>query len=180
MFRSKEFIIEILINLLKSAVAVVVAIILINFLKTKIVNISSSLAMQKQSAYALERRSQTIRQLRTDFESVGEGESYLYSARPDADNVVDFKAALDSIANRQSLQSLVSFALPAPDQTTIDYSVDLSAGASTLINYLKYFEKLPYLTGINSLDIRADQNYSWESSARVGIKARLYTKPVSE
>jgi hypothetical protein len=179
MFRNKEFIIEILIQIVKSALAITLAFIIVNIFKAKIINISETLNSQKQAAFALERRGQTIRQLQEDFKIIGNGERMLSLASPDADNVVEFKSALEGVANRQSLQSVVEFSLPAPDQKSIDYSVSLSAGTNSLITYLKYFESLPYLTGINSIEIRSGDNSTWESSPVVNIRGKVFTKPIT-
>lgn len=179
MIRNKEFVIELSIHAAKSAVAVIIALVLVNIFQNKIVGISKDLRLQKQASFTLEKRSQTIRQLQNDFKLIGEGEKFLETSRPDVDNVVDFKAALESAANRQAMPAVVEFSQPSADQSTIDYMLTFSSGAVPLIGFLKYFETMPYLTAVRAIDIRAEQGGSIESTARVNLRGRVYTKPLA-
>lgn len=178
MFRNKELIYQISMMALKAGIAVVIAVICVNYFQDKIVEITSSLRTQKRAAFALQRRSETVRQLQNEFKNVGPVEAYLAAASPEADSVVDFKAALESLAGRQSLPSTVDFSLPSYDQTTIDYVVSLSTGAASLTQYLKNFEKIPYLTGIKGVSINSNQDSSWENASRIILSGRLFTTPL--
>lgn len=179
MFEKHYLLKEIFKYLLRATLAMVLALSIVLFFKGEILQISKSISEQKRTAFILERRSQTIRQLEQDLKVIKNNETLISFSMPSADNVVDFKASLDSIANRLSLQQSVTFGMPLQDQKSIDYSISLTANAVTFLSYLEEFEKLPYLTKITSIDYKPLVG-SWENSSLITLKAQVFTKPVSD
>lgn len=178
MFERKVFLKEFLWHLGKAAVAVLLALLIFQTFKNKIVTIISTLNKQKTAAYVLNNRSNTIVNLQHDFATMEPNLKNIENAKPLADNVVDFKAALDGIAANHSLTQTVEFGLPSDDQKTISYTITLNSNVDSLIPYLKDFEKLPFLSTVNNISFQNKNNGSWDGDCVITIKATVFTKPV--
>ncbi len=179
MFSKKDFILKILKQIIKAGVAVGLALAVIYVCKARIVTITNSLGEQRVAAFVLEKKSQTIRQLQSDFKLVGGADKIIASAKPPSDNLADFQAALESAANRNSLSGNVVFVPPSPDKTSVDYSVSLGGNIITLIAYLRDFESLSYFTALSAAQLRP-QSGNWENNSAITLNGRVYTKPVSD
>lgn len=174
MFNRKQLIIKILKNLLKAGVAVLVAVIVIFFSGRQISKISQTVSEQRISAFILEKRSETIFQLRDGFKVIGNADKKIEESLPLAENILGFVAGLENLASQNSVQQILSFSVPA--DKVIDYNINLSANISVLINYLKNFEKLPYFTGISSINLSASSVGGWEENSAVSLKAKVFIR----
>lgn len=157
---------------LRAVIPAIIAVFMITFLKEKIILISRSVVEQRTLSMVLERRSETLSKLKNDFDAVGEVDEKIKGAMPPADNILDFVAALESMASKHSIQQSLNF--NTPSDSSIDYSINLSGNVFALISYLKDFEKLPYLTGVNSVNIVSQGD--WTDSSSVYLAAKLYIK----
>jgi len=172
MFNKKQLILTIFKISLKAVIATVIAIIIIVFSSQQISKISNSLKEQRTAAFILEKKTETISQLREDFNLVDEADRKISDAFPPADNILGFVTSLENLASQNGLQQTISFGTPA--DSSIDYNLTLNANIFTLINYLKNFEKLPYFTGISSINLNAPSG--WEGNSTISIRAKVYTK----
>lgn len=174
MFSKKQLIIKILKNLLKAGVAVAVAIIVIFFTGRQISKISQTINEQRISAFILEKRSETISQLKEGFRVIGSADKKIEESLPPAENILGFVAALENLASQNSIQQILNFSAPA--EKIIDYNINLSANISVLINFLKNFEKIPYFTGISSINLSASPVGGWEENSAVSLKAKFFIR----
>lgn len=149
-----------------------IAIIVINFLKKEIVAINKSVVEQKDLAAILERRSATLSQLKSDYDRVDGSEEKILGAMPPADNILEFVAALESLGLKNSIEQTLSFNTPSGSE--ISYSITLNGNIFSLINYLKDFEKLPYLTSISSVNLVSQGD--WEANSSIYLSAKLHIK----
>lgn len=161
---------------IKALVAIVLALIVITTFKGKITKISQSIAEQKVTTYVLEKRKQTIAELRLNFGMVDQlATKKLEEAEPPIDDLAEFKAALTSLANRHSLSQTAEFAAPT-EVSNVNYTISLAANSVTLLGYLKDFEALPFLTAISAIDLRTTSG-NWASDSTITIQAKLHTRP---
>lgn len=157
-------------------VSVVVAgVMIVSFSAQAIQTTTSSLDERRLAAAVLEQRTATITHYREVFKTIGTADVSIAAARPPVDNVGDFLAALKSIADRNSIEQVFSFS-PLTNNESVSYTLKVSGTATTVLNYLKDFELLPYLTSINAIDLRAGPN-GWDRSVTAYIDAILYTRP---
>ena len=152
--------------------AAVVAAIIVVFSGQQIVKISNSLAEQRATAFILEKRSETITQLKEDFKLVGDADKKIENAFPPADNVLEFVAALETLANQNGVSQGLSFS--APVEGSVDYTIAIGGHIFILINYLKNFEKIPYFSAISSVSLNAPGG--WEGNSTISLKAKVYTR----
>lgn len=152
--------------------AIVVAFIAVSFLKKEIIAINKSVIEQKGLAALLERRSETVSQLKNDHDKVEGLDAKILGAMPPADNILDFVAALESIGTKNSIQQILNF--NTPNGQVIDYSITLNGNVFSLIDYLKDFEKLPYLTNISSVNVISQGD--WMNNSSIYLSAKLHIK----
>jgi len=174
MFNKKQLIIKILKNLLKAGVAVAVAAVVVFFAGKQISEISQTIREQRISAFVLEKRNETIFQLREGFKVIGDANTKIEESLPLAENILGFVVSLENLANQNSVQQILNFS--APIGKSIDYNINLNANISSLINYLKNFEKLPYFTGISSFNLSAPSVGGWEGDSAIFLKAKVFIR----
>jgi hypothetical protein len=155
--------------------AVLFAIFIVIFSSKQIQKISVSLAEQRLASFILEKKSETISQLTKDFKLIGDAEDRIKNAFPPVDNILDFVSAMENLLIQNSIQGTASFNSPPESGEYIDYNISLNAGVGFLINYLKGFEKLPFFTGITSINLNA-QGGGWDGNSAVSIRSRVYTR----
>lgn len=181
MFKEKELILIISRNLLKSAITAIIAVFVVLFLSGQISKISESIVKNKRTAFILEKRNETISNLRNDLKLIGDNERKIEDAMPPVDNILDFVAALENLASQNSLQQSLKFGTPsqvvAGQISSIDYYITLNNGnTATLLNYLKRFERLPYVTGISTINLQALTARGWEDNSSVSIQGKIYVR----
>lgn len=184
MFNRKQLTLVIAQKLMKAVVAAFIAILIVVFISSQIVKIGDTIQKKRTLSYILEKKSETIDNLRQSFNKIGDGDKRVKDALPTADNILDFVAALESLAASTSLQQSTHFGTPVPTAITsgnisvssIDYGTTLNGNISTLINYLKGHEKLPYFSGISSITLNTASDKGWEGDSSVTIQAKIYTR----
>jgi hypothetical protein len=178
MFNKKQLIAMILQNLLKITLAAAISILIIFFTGKQISKIGESLAEKRTLAFILEKRSETMVKLREDFKKVEAGQKKIKNAIPPVNNILGFVDALESLGKKHPIEQSLKFNVPVPagdELYRIDYNLSLKANISTLIDYLKSFEKMPYFTGINTISLSAGAS-GWENDSSVSMQAKLYVK----
>lgn len=167
-------------------VAIVLAIIIIFFFSNRISKVSNSLAEKKKISFILEKRNSNLEKIKEGFsaleESAFDGKNIIEEALPPINNILGFTSALKDLASQNSLQQSLKFSSPIPLQEvgkiniySIDYAITLNGGISSLINYLKSFEKMPYFSGISEITLNAPPT-GWESNSSILMKAKLYAQ----
>lgn len=163
----------------KSILAIVLASIIVSFLMKEISKISNSIMENKKASFILEKRSEIIQNLKKDFQLVGDKDKDVEEALIPVDNILNFVAATESLANQYSLQSSIKFETPtlvSGNIYSINYSLILNGNIFTLINYIKSFEKLPYFSGIVSINYQSLTERGWEDNSSINIKGKIYVK----
>lgn len=184
MFQQKQLTLTIIKKLSRALVALVIAVLIVVFLSGQIDKIGSGIQKKRTLSYILEKRTETIDNLRLSFTKVGDVDKRIKDALPTADNILDFVAALESLAASTSLQQSTRFGSPVPTAissggitlSAIDYSTTLNGNVATLTNYLKGFEKLPYFSSITAISINAGSSKGWDGDSTVSIQAKVYTR----
>lgn len=154
--------------------AAVAAAVVIFFSSSQISKISQTIREQRISAFVLEKRSETIFQLREGFRVIGDADKKIEEALPPAENILGFVAGMENLASQNSVQQILSFSVLA--DKIIDYNINLNVNISSLINYLKNFEKLPYFTGISSINLSASSVGGWEENSAVSLRAKFFIR----
>lgn len=180
MLKERELILTIGRNLLKAAATAIAAVFLVLFLSGQISKISESIVKNKRTTFLLEKRTETLSELRNNLKIIGDNEKKIEEAMPPVDNILDFVAALEAVASENSLQQSLKFGTPvqvtAGQIYSIDYYVTLNGNVVTLLNYLKRFEQLPYVTGISRINLQASTPRGWEDDSSVSIQGKLYVR----
>lgn len=178
----KKIILNVLNQLLKSAVAIIIASVIVFITSGQITKTSDSLAQKKQLAAIISRRTETISKIRADLKLIGDNQQKIINSLPPADNIIDFIDTLTNIVNKNSLQFTYSFGTPSPylnqnnfSVWSVDYSLKISGGLTNFISYLKDFEKINYFTTINSIYLAAPTT-GWENNTSFTMSAKLYAK----
>lgn len=179
MFNKKAFLKDIGWKVGEAALVVILVLLVTRTFKQKIEEIVVDLDKKKVDAYARQTKSQTTRELANAYGAVESSIAVISNAMPMADNVVDFQAALESIARKYSLQQVVAFGSPSGDQKTIDCDITLTGNINSLVKYLEDYEKLPYLASINSIGFQTKDSMGWEGDSVISMKGTIFTKPVT-
>lgn len=183
MFTTRNLLVLVGKNLAISASAIALASIAIVMLKTQIANMSASVVQNRHLATALEKRTELFAALKRDAEIVGTGDKAIEQAFPPADNILPFVAALESIAQKNSITQIFHFDSPAPSTTegpfplaTVAYQNTLSANIFVLVNYLKDIEHLPYFTKIESITLQSGDKAGWRGVSTISFRATVTAK----
>ncbi len=183
MLTEKQFIRSIVVNLVKVAVILILAGLVIGVFSKLIHRISSSIYEKEGLALLLEKRSENLIKIKSELDKIGNPEQTIENAFPNSDNVLEFVSSMESLAATYSIKQTLRFgnSVPAPELATadlnflvIDYNLTLAGNINILINYLKDFEQLPYFTAINSFTITSGTD--WFNESQIGIQAKLYLK----
>lgn len=153
------------------------------FLALEISKISDAVVQNRRLATALEKRTEVFSTLARDAQIIGNNDTIVDNAFISSDNILEFISALESLALKNGVTQSFHFETPTPAPisapfplSTIGYSNNLSINVSSLTNYLKDFEKLPYFTKISSLTITSGDPTGWRGASSVSMRATLYTK----
>lgn len=182
MFNKKQLILTILKSSVKAALVIAIAIVVILFSVRQIKKISASLEQKVTLNSIIEQKSETALKLKNDFEVVGDRDKKIEEALIPAENVLEFVGILENLATRHALQQTLRFSSPVPVESSamklssIGYDVSLSGNIAALTGYLKDFEKLPYFTGISSVNLNTASPQGWNDVSTITIQAKIYVQ----
>src|SRR3989344_4822231 len=168
-------------TLLRAALAICGALLVVYGTSVQIAATTDSIAEKKTASLFLQKRSQFLADLRLELSEVGTNDAKLARALPPDDNISEFLKTLQDVANRNSIQSSVQVGLPAPlfEKETVAvsgvaYTITLGGTVVTLERYLEEFEALPYFTGISNINISSPSG--WEGNSSIAVGALLYAR----
>ncbi|MEK7149896.1 MAG: hypothetical protein AAB757_02920 [Patescibacteria group bacterium] len=183
MFNKKQIIVIVSKHLVKAALAAVIASVIIFIISGQISKIGNSLSEKRKLSLILQKRSETTEKIRENFKIIGDNEQKIKNSLPRTDNILDFIAALESLASKNAVQQSYRFGVPTVfinqnnlNVASIDYNLNLTGNIVILINYLKDFENLPYFTGISSISVSSPPDRGWEANSSISIQAKLYAR----
>lgn len=161
-----------------------VAFLLIIFFANKIETIADTIVKNRTLATTLEKRTELLSTLKHDRALIGENDKKIEGAFLRADNILEFIAVLEDLALRNGVTQAFSFSVPTPTEysasfpvSAITYSNTINGTATTITQYLKEFESLPYFTKINSMNISSqDKTLGIRGQSSVSYQASLFTK----
>ena len=138
---------------------------------------------RQKLSLVLVKRSETIARLKKDLAVIGEADQKIHKAIPRADKLLEFIAALEKLAGKNSLEQSLKFgtpsSLPAGVDSrllAVDYNVTLNGNIGSLIGYLNDLEKLPYFAGVTSMNLTALRQPGWSDESYITIQGKLYAR----
>lgn len=159
--------------MLKHGVKIILAIIIAGFVISyssgHIAKISVSIAERRASSFSLEKRSEMAAQLEKDFTTIGDNDAKIEHAFPSEDTILDFTATMDNLGKASGRKQSLNFTTVYKGET-FDYNIGLDGNIETLIDYLKMFEALPYVTTISSIDFVGPAG-GWLENSSISVKA---------
>ncbi|KKU82185.1 MAG: hypothetical protein UY07_C0002G0042 [Parcubacteria group bacterium GW2011_GWA1_47_8] len=185
MFTNKNLFILIGRHVLIALVVVGIAGAVVFFFARKIEKISTTVVINRNLATSLEKRTGVFTTLKRDTEIVGTNDTFIEGAFLPADNILAFISTLESLALKNGITQTFNFDSPTPANIDtplpllqITYTNNIPSNVFAFSNYLKDFEKLPYFTKIESLNITAQSPTGWSSTSNASFRAILYTKAI--
>lgn len=180
----KQFTYTIIRNVLQIIITVGVAMFIVVFCSGKITAIEKSIQEKRQASLLLERRAEHLELLRDDIALVGGTEKILRGLFPTFETISDYTGALESVAKQTSINTVFTFGSPVaypqsvpPDAVSqLPYTSTLNGSVSTITNYLRRIESLPYLTSVSSVSLQATGNAGWEGDTTALLQLKAYVK----
>lgn len=155
------------------------------FLSAQITKISSKAVADRHLATQLSERTSLLTNLRRETEIIGTNDVIIKRAFIPSNNILEFVSAIEALAVKNGLIQSFHFSTPTPASidgpfplSTITYQNTISsANVSTLISYLKEFEKLPYFTKIESLSISSGSG-DWRTAGTASFSASVVAQSI--
>ncbi len=183
MSTSKNIFILIVRNLIISLFVVSITMAAIIILSHKIERISDSVALDHHLEAQLKQRIELFEVLRHDAEIVGTNDVLIENAFVSSNNILGFIRELDTLAQKKSLNHVYHFDTPESSSisapfliSTAAYSNNFTTNISNFSDYMKEFEKLPYFSKIEGLNITSQDERGWLGPSTISFRAILYTK----
>lgn len=149
--------------------AIVIASVVMSYSAKHISKISASIVERRASSFALEKRSEMTAQLEKDFKKIGDADVKLERAFPSEDTILDFVASMENLGKSSGRTQNLSFTT-VYGGATFDYGISLDGNIETLIDYLKLFEKLPYVTSLSGITLTAPSG-GWLENSSISMRA---------
>lgn len=182
---------NILFELIRPAVFIVLTIVAISFIAGRI-NRISEMVKERRTLYAvLQQRTETVDKIRADFANISNASiSRMENAFPAADNINDFIVAMESLATASGVKQILNVGTPAAFKrygegknmlavSSITFSATMTGTVSQLLRYFRDFEALPYLASISQLTVTSPVS-GWEGVNSVSVSGILYTKEIQQ
>ncbi len=157
----------------------------IMFISGKITKMAYETATSRHLAATLSERTSLLSSLKHETDIIGPNATTIIQAFIPSNNILDFVAIIKSIALKNGITQSLNFSSPTPTSlgtefnvATISYQNTISsANVSIFINYLKDFERLPYFTKINSLNISSG-SADWRNTSNISYSATVVAQTV--
>jgi hypothetical protein len=184
MLNSKNIFLIIIKKLFIALVFALAATAVIYFLQGQITGIGKSIVQKKKLSAIFAKREEMRSQMAKDLESVQDHSTQINDAVLPTDNVLEFVSALDTVAAQNSIKYTIGFGTPVAvsilpggsNLYAVDISLNLTANAFTLANFLRDYDKMPYFASANIINIVAPSAAGWDDPSTVSIQGKVYTK----
>jgi len=183
MLKTKNLLILIGKNLIISLIVISIVSVMIFFTNKEITKITDTIALNHKLETELKKRTEIISTIEKDSQIIGKNESLINDAFMPSDDISLFINKLDELVIISGITQVYHFDTPAPyiqespyPLSTITYSNNITSDLKNFSIYLKDFEKLPYFTKIDSLNISSQDKIGWTGLSNISIKATLITK----
>ncbi|HBB44369.1 MAG TPA: hypothetical protein DCZ83_03230 [Candidatus Yonathbacteria bacterium] len=172
-------------HILIALAVVTISFSVILFVSGKITKMATETATNRHLAATLSERTSLLSNLKHETDIIGPNDKILKQAFIPSNNILEFVAILKSLALKNGITQSLNFSSPTPTSlgttfplATISYQNTISsANVSIFINYLKDFEKLPYFTKINSLNISSG-SADWRSTSNISYSATVAVQTI--
>jgi hypothetical protein len=185
MFTIKNLLMLIVRNTIISLIFVAISISSIFYINGKISIITDTIVLNHKMEAELKKRSELLETLKQDAQIIEKNDILINNAFIPSNNISEFTNVLDDLAIKNNIIQLYRFETPVISSTsdelstsTISFSNTISGDFSTISKYLKNFEKLPYFTKIESLNISSQDSKGWVGLSSVTMKATLLTEEI--
>lgn len=169
MLNRKQFFSQILRHGIKTILAIAIAASIMSYSAKRISKISASIVERRASSFALEKRSEMTAQLEKDFKEIGNADAKIEQVFPSEDSIFGFVSAMENLGKETGRKQGLNFAT-VYGGATFEYSISLDGNIETLIDYLKKFEKLPYIATISGLDFNGPAG-GWLENSSISMRA---------
>lgn len=184
MFTTKKLYKIILRNLIVSLFFITGSAFCVFWASNKIETLTDSISLNQKLRAQLKERSELIAVLEKDVKLVGDNNILIKESFVPAENISNFINDLDKLASQNSINQIYRFETPKPSDlsglmpiSSINYTNNMTADLTNLVNYLKSFENMPYFTKIEGINISSqDKALGWLGQSSVSFKAVLLTK----
>ncbi|TSC51851.1 MAG: hypothetical protein LiPW41_798 [Parcubacteria group bacterium LiPW_41] len=157
---------------------------IIVFLRIRIEKIQTTLQENQRLIRSLERRGETISELRKQFEEIKTTDTTIIDAFPYSDDILSTINSIELIANTHGLQIVKQFGTPTlfmtiPDGTKISvipFSLSLQGNVNSLTKFLSAVESLPYFVSISSASLQSQSTSDWNNISSISLSGSLYTR----
>ena len=172
-------------HILTALAVVIVSFGVILFISRKITKMATETATNRHLVATLSERTSLLSNLKRETDIIGPNDKILKQTIIPSNNILEFVAILKSLALKNGITQSLNFSSPTPASlgtafplATISYQNTISsANVSIFINYLKDFEKLPYFTKINSLNISSG-SADWRSTSYISYSATVAAQTI--
>lgn len=166
--------------------AVIIAFFLCAWLGGGINNNVNAIIKERALAQRLQVENDVASKLVADYNTVAASQSEIQRAFPPENNILEFVAAIDSIAAKHSLPHSIHFDSPiktgktleSPSQplTQVTFNLSLQSNIYIFDEFLKDLEHLPYFVNITSISITSQTPKGWMDTSNITIQGILYTR----
>lgn len=184
MFTTKKLYTIILRNLFIALFFIVASLLCVLWTSKKIETLTETISLNQKLKVQLKERSELISVLEKDVQIVGNNNIIIKESFVPAENISSFINDLDKLAAQNSINQIYRFETPKPSDlsgliqiSSINYTNNMTTDLTSLLNYLKNFENMPYFTKIEGINISSqDKALGWLGQSSVSFKAVLLTK----
>lgn len=162
--------------------SVIVSLVVVGFLSQQITKLSDDVLKNRKLASALEKRTEIFASVKRDTELVGTNDTLIERAFIPSSNILEFVAALESLALKNGVTQAFHFDTPTPSPISapfplavVTYSNSINGNLQAFSNYLKDFERLPYFTKIDGIRISASEAAGWRNTGTMSFRASIQT-----
>lgn len=155
------------------------------FLSSQITKVSAEAVKARRISAQLSERTSLLSNLKHETDLIGSNDAIIKHAFIPTNNILDFVGIFENLAFKNGLTQAYNFSLPTPSGmasslplATISYQDTISSSnVSAFINYLKEFNRLPYFTKIDSLNISAG-GADWRTAGTMSFSASVIAQIV--
>ena len=177
-FNKKQLLKELIKYSVWAIIALSLSIIIILILSGRINKIAKDMEDARTAEAILNRRVETISNLRAGLEASKTNYKKILETIPPADNPLGFLTSMEEITSKYRITQSIRFR-PLPEGGVqsiqeVEYDLIITANISTLINYLEDVENLNFVSGITSISLSNDA--TWNNLSSISMKGILLVR----
>lgn len=170
-------------NIIICLIVIAFTAVAIYFITKEIEKITDTIVLNHKLEANLKQRTELLSTIDRGAKTIGQNESIINDAYLPSNNISQFINRLDDLVSISGIIQTYRFETPVNSTlqspyplSIISYSNNLSTDLQNFSIYLKNYEKLPYFTKIDSLNISSQDSLGWIGLSNITFKATLFTK----